>query len=317
VSPHGVAEDPPAPRRGTPPSEVDTSPAVARQLLAEQHPDLAELPIVPAASGWDNTTHRLGDEFALRLPRRALAAPLLAHEQRWLPELAPRLPLPVPAPVRVGHPARDFPFAWSVVPWFAGDTAEVAGVPAGAATALGRFLAALHLPAPAEAPANPARGVPLAERSSAIADRLAQVDASGLVDVVPLRVAVAQALAAPPAEARVWLHGDLHPRNLLVAEGRIAAVLDWGDVTAGDPATDLALAWMLFDAPERRTLLAARGGVDAALRACARGWAVLFGAMLLSVGVADRDDGFTSVGRRTLERVAADVVGDPDRRDER
>src|SRR5690349_9653047 len=106
-----------------PAAEVAIDEALVRALLRDQHPDLAELPLERVAFGWDNVVLRLGDELAVRVPRRQLAASFIEHEQRWLPELAPRLPLPVPAPVRVGRPALGYPWSWSVVPWMAGGEA--------------------------------------------------------------------------------------------------------------------------------------------------------------------------------------------------
>src|SRR5580693_4346559 len=99
---------------GTPATEIEIGERQARQLLAAQHPDLADLPIVSIASGWDNHLLRLGDTLALRFPRRTLGAQLILNEQRWLPQLKDRLPLAVPAPVRIGTPQFRYPWAWSV-----------------------------------------------------------------------------------------------------------------------------------------------------------------------------------------------------------
>src|SRR5262245_2189646 len=150
-----------------PAAEVSVSPELVRRLLAAQQPDLAHLPVQPMAHGWDNLMYRLGGELAVRLPRRAAAARLIMHEQRWLPAIAPRLPLPVPAPVRTGRPALGYPWPWSIVPFLPGQMAarEPPADPAGAAASLGGFLAALHAPAPADAPVNPIRGIPLAGRA--------------------------------------------------------------------------------------------------------------------------------------------------------
>ncbi len=109
---------------GTPAAEIEIGTVLVRQLLNAQHPDLATLKITPAASGWDNAMLRLDDHLGLRLPRRAAAA-LIVNEQTWLQVLAPRLPLNVPAPVRAGVPDHNYPWAWSVTPWFAGETADV------------------------------------------------------------------------------------------------------------------------------------------------------------------------------------------------
>ena len=110
------------------------------------------------------------------------------------------------------------------------------------------------------------------------------------------------ALNASPCATRQWLHGDLHPLNIIVRRGRITGIIDWGDLTGGDPATDLAAIWMLFGASARDSALAAYGGIDPELEARAKGWAVLFGAVLLDSGMADHPR-HAAVGAQTLRRV--------------
>jgi aminoglycoside phosphotransferase (APT) family kinase protein len=146
-----------------PPAEVEVSADLVRRLLADQHPDLARLPVEFLANGWDNELYRVGDGLVARLPRRALGAQIISNEQRWLPGLAPRLPLPIPSPERTGVPGCGYPYSWSVVPYLPGVPAAQASSfdPEAAAVAVGGFLGALHVPAPADAPANPFRGVPL------------------------------------------------------------------------------------------------------------------------------------------------------------
>jgi aminoglycoside phosphotransferase (APT) family kinase protein len=292
------------PSPGTPVAEWPIDRDLVAALLADQHPDLAGLPLQEVAAGWDNAMFRLGDRRAVRLPRRALAAPLIAHEQAWLPRLAPQLSLPVPAPERVGAPALGYPWAWSVLPWLAGAPADQHPPAPGQALVFAAFLRSLHTPAPADAPPNPVRGVPLAQRQAAVEvrmERLAQrTDLVGPPIVAIWRAALAAPIDTPPT----WLHGDLHPRNLLVEAGALSGVIDWGDLTAGDRATDLAAIWMLFDAPqERAAALAAYGNISPATMLRARGWAVLFGLILLETGLADNPRN-ALIGERTLRRLA-------------
>src|SRR4029450_5185628 len=101
---------------------------LVRALLEAQHPDLAKLPLKDVGSGWDNRLYRLGEALAVRLPQRAVAAPLIEREQRWLPQLAPRLPLPVPIPVRTGEPGCGYPWPWTIVQWRIGESAETAAL---------------------------------------------------------------------------------------------------------------------------------------------------------------------------------------------
>lgn len=288
----------------TPLAEVEVDARLVRGLLRAQHPDLAERPLALAAAGWDNVTFRLGDDLAVRLPRREVAADLLRHEQQWLGRLAAHLPLPIPVPVRTGGPGDGFPWPWSVVPWLAGATADLAPPAEGAAEVLGRFLRALHRPAPPRAPRNPARGVPLRAREPTLRARLVALD--GVVDDTAVLDAWQRATRLPPAAETTWIHGDLHPRNLLVADGRLQAVIDWGDVGAGDPATDLMVAWALFGSRARAALLDAYGATGPSLVGRARGWALLFGTTLLDVGHHDDDPAFAAVGRRLLAEVLAE-----------
>lgn len=288
-----------------PAAEIEVDEDLIRSLLREQHPDLARLPLADTGAGWDNLLWRLGDALLVRLPRRATAAALTVHEQRWLPELARRLPLPVPAPRRVGRPGGRYPWPWSVVPWLPGSPADGAGLidTVDAAVRLGHFLDSLHRPAPAEAPANPWRGVALAERTATFDERVSVLAAE--IDVPATRRLWDRALAvAPWSGTPRWLHGDLHPANILLAQGTVSAVLDFGDLCSGDPATDLAGAWMLLPAGAMAHFHAAYGGVDDDLEMRSLGWAVLFGLMLLGIGLDDRPT-YETVGRATLARVTA------------
>ncbi|WP_335980244.1 aminoglycoside phosphotransferase family protein [Streptomyces sp. CA2R106] len=285
-----------------PAAETAISRELVRQLLADQHPDLAGHDLGAPANGWDNMVCRLGRDHLVRLPRRAAAAGLVLSEQRWLPGLAGRLPLPVPAPVRTGRPGRGYPWAWSVVPYLPGETA--ARTPPAdegeTALALGGFLAALHRPAPPDAPANAARGIPLAGRTENFVAQLPH-----LADPVAAEAALRvwrRALAAPVWDGPpVWLHGDLHPANILVDRGRVSAVIDFGDLTSGDPATDLSVAWMLLSAPGRAGLRAAYGRADDATWTRARGWALALALVFLAHS-ADNPL-MAAVGRRTLDAV--------------
>lgn len=244
------------------------------RLVRAQHPDL-DGPLRLVANGWDNVVYRLGADLCVRLPRRAAAVDLVRHEQRWLSGIAARTGVPVPAPVRAGAPGPDFPWPWSICPWFEGRPA--ADVPPGervpAATDLAEFLARLHVPAPPDAPRNPYRGVPLAARDPVVRERLA-----GDPDLLRLwdELRAAPAWAGPP----VWLHGDPHPANLVLTSSgpaRLAAVIDFGDLTGGDPAADLAAGWLAFDAAGRAAFRArydALTGIDDDTWVRARGWAL-------------------------------------------
>ena len=295
--------DPGATVTSTPAAEWNIDAALVRALLRTQHPDLAHLDIEPFGSGWDNAMFRLGADLLVRLPRREVAEGLIENEQRWLPVLAPRLTLPVPAPVRVGVASEHFPWRWSVLPYLPGIAADAAPVDTDEAERLADFLRALHQPAPAEAPRNPVRGVPLEKRAAVTEERLVRLEQKTALITQETYDAWRGGLAAPSATTDTWLHGDFHARNVLVRGGRLSAVIDWGDLCQGDCATDLACVWMLLPEPRAREQAILRYGVDDALWRRARGWAVFFGAVLLDTGLID-DQRHAAMGEHTLRNLA-------------
>lgn len=291
---------------GTPSAELEIDVPLIADLLAAQHPDLKHLPIHLMDAGWDNVMFRLGDQLAVRLPRRKMAAALLEHEQTWLPQLADRLPISVPKPYRCGQPALGYPWCWSVLPWLPGVCADQQEPDANQAQRFALFLRSLHIPAPSNAPRNPFRGVRLHQRAALVAERMQRLETTTNLITPVVKRAWNQALNAPIDVQPTWLHGDLHPRNILVENGLITGIIDWGDITCGDRATDLAAIWMLFSTQTvRQQAIAAYGSVSPTTLQRAQGWAIFFGTVLLETGLLDNPRN-AAIGERILQRIAED-----------
>jgi aminoglycoside phosphotransferase (APT) family kinase protein len=290
--------------------EVDTDDALVGRLLAAQFPQWARLPIqrLPSA-GTDNAIYRLGDDLCVRLPRIPAATGQVEKEQRWLPKLAPHLPLAIPVPLARGTPAEGYPWHWSVYRWLEGENATLDRIadPRDAAADLARFIAALQRIDPTGGPApgrhNFFRGVPLALRDSFTRDAIARLH--GVLDTDAATSAWEAALQAPASQgAPVWIHGDLQSGNLLAQRGRLSAVIDFGGLGVGDPACDLIVAWNLFSAEARDAFRAALP-VDDATWARGRGWALSTGLVALPYYL-DTNPVLAGISRRGIDEVLAD-----------
>ena len=283
---------------------------LARRLVAAQFPQWADLPVRPVElDGWDNRTFRLGSELSLRLPSGDWYALQVDKEQTWLPRLGPHLPLPIPQPVARGEPGEGYPYPWSVYRWLEGEPASSCSVfdPVALASSLAGFLRALQrVPAaggPAPGPHNFFRGGPLSTYAEETEVTVAALGDAVAADAV--RRVFADALAAQWAGEPVWVHGDVAAGNLLLRDGRLAAVIDFGSSAVGDPACDVVIAWTLFSGASRAAF---RSGlaVDAATWSRGRGWA-LWKALITLVGDLERGDAAAAAQtRRVIERVLAD-----------
>lgn len=288
-----------------PAAEVELSVDLVRRMVAAQFPQYADLEVSEVANGWDNVVYRLGAHLGLRVPRRQMGADLIENEVALLPLVAPDLPLPVPAALHVGEPQFGYPWRWTICPWFEGRHMGLQP-PAdaqGAARDLAVFLAALHRPFPA-APANPfGRGAPLSERDELTRQRIEltvpEAQRRQALDVWQLCLS-APVWDGPP----MLLHGDMHVMNLVVDDQRLVAVIDFGDICSGDPACDLAVAWMFPDtectSQFRAALARAGGAADEATWLRALGWALGFAVTYLA-NSADHPE-LNQIGRHTLER---------------
>jgi aminoglycoside phosphotransferase (APT) family kinase protein len=266
--------------------EVDTDPSLVSRLLADQFPQWADLPIEPVeSSGTDNAIYRLGEHMAVRLPRIPGGTGTIDKELRWLPELAPLLPVAIPLPLAKGSPGQGYPWHWSVHRWLDGECVNVERMadPVGLAQDLGGFVAALRRIDTAAGPTpeqEGSRGLPLARRDAATRDAIVALD--GVVDARAVTAAWEAALRAPTWQRPgVWIHGDLLSGNVLVdGNGRLSAVIDFGCMTVGDPACDVMAGWTLFSAEGREAFRSAIA-VDDATWARGRGWALSFALIAL------------------------------------
>ena len=256
----------------------ELSPALVRCLISRTFPAWADLPVRRVdLDGWDNATFRLGDSLSVRLPSADGYVPQIAKEHRWLPALAPALPLPIPRPVAMSRPACGFPRPWSVYRWLEGDVAASAAItdPVTFADDLARFLVALRM---VDATGGPAagghsfgRGGPLDTYDAETRAAVAALD--GRIDVPAAIRTWEDALDRPWRGAPVWVHGDVSPSNLLVRDGRLAAVIDFGCCAIGDPACDTVMAWTWFSGIAETTFQGTLD-LDADTWARGRGWAL-------------------------------------------
>lgn len=283
-----------------------TADTVSR-LVASQFPQWADLPVREVSlQGWDNRTFRLGDEFSVRLPSAAGYVPQIDKEHRWLPRLAPCLPLPIPAPLAKGQPAEGYPWQWSIYRWLPGDPAATAQIPdlARFASDLAGFLGALYRIDPGDGPiAGPHsfyRGGPLsaydAETRRAIATLRDEINTDAATRIWE------EALCAEWHGPPVWVHGDVAVANLLVQDGRLNAVIDFGSSAVGDPACDTVIAWTYLTGNARQTFRHELP-VEQSAWTRGRGWA-LWKALILIAGT-------DPIKANDARRVLTEVVSSP------
>lgn len=287
--------------------EVATDVALVRRLLAVQFPHWSDWPIEPVVSyGTDHDIYRLGADLAARLPRIGWATDQAAKEATWLPRLAPHLPLALPVPVAMGHPADGYPFDWSVCTWLPGQNANSTIDDLDlAAVDLAAFVLALRRIDTAGAHPRPphGRGGPLAERDDQVRRSLVQL--GDRIDVDAARYAWQESLDAPAWDGpEVWVHGDLLPGNLLVVDGRLSGVIDFGGLNVGDPACDLQPAWNVFTG-DSRARFRAELDVDDASWLRGRGWALCQAVSALPY-YWDTNPGMVRQASHALAQVLAD-----------
>jgi aminoglycoside phosphotransferase (APT) family kinase protein len=293
----------------TPVTHVAINAGLVRRLVAAQFPQWAQLPIRPVAvDGWDNRTFHLDADMTVRLPSAAGYALQVEKEHRWLPRLAPLLPLPIPAPLAKGAPTDEYPWPWSIYRWIDGETATTERIAdlRQFAIDLAAFLNALQridaADGPPPGPHNFFRGGPLTVYDGETRQALVALDRK--IDTDAARAVWEAALAATWRGAPVWFHGDISWGNLLVAQGRLSAVIDFGTSGVGDPSCDLAIAWTLFEGQSRAAFRAALP-LDQATWARGRGWTLWKGLIVLAATI-DADPLEAARARRVIDAVLTD-----------
>ncbi|MBB4942951.1 aminoglycoside phosphotransferase (APT) family kinase protein [Streptosporangium album] len=289
---------------------IDAS--LVKRLIADQFPEWVGLSVTPVeVDGWDNRTYRLGEKMTVRLPTAAGYAPAVDKEHRWLPILAPSLPVAVPMPLAKGAPGAGYPFNWSIRRWLEGETASpdrIDDLPAFAAS-VADFILALQRADATDGPQAGAhsfyRGASPAHYDDETRRSLAVLD--GRIDTDRASAVWDTALDATWAGAPVWFHGDFASGNLLVREGGLAAVIDFGTSGVGDPACDLVIAWTMFSGDSREAFRSAVSQ-DSATWARARGWA-LWKALIVLAKEIDTDERQAAANRRVIDEVLSDHDG--------
>jgi aminoglycoside phosphotransferase (APT) family kinase protein len=289
--------------------KVNIDVSLVSRLVSTQFPQWADLPIKPVEfDGWDNTTFRLGEDMSVRLPSAERYILQVDKEHRWLPKLASHLPLPIPAPLAKGKPGEGYPFPWSVYRWIEGEPATIERIEdlAGFATTLADFLTALQrvdpTGGPPPGPHNFFRGGPLTVYDAETRQAVAALE--GKIDTAAASAVWEAALKATWHGPPVWFHGDVAWGNLLVKEGRLSAVIDFGTSGVGDPSCDLAIVWTLFGGESRDTFRAALQ-LDDATWARGRGW-TLWKALITLAAHIDTNPSKAGIARLVIDEVLAD-----------
>lgn len=284
-----------------PNADIYLNEEIVKKIVTSQFPEFSNLEIELLDHGWDNENYRLGSDFIVRMPRRLSASRLILNEIDWLPKLKDKLPINVPAPVRVGIPDQNYPWYWSITPWFEGESADKNFPDEIEAFRLINFLKKLHIKNPDKAPENLYRGIWLLTKRYEIEKRMKCLRSKTKLITDRIENKWYEAVNEPLAE-KCLIHGDLHPRNIIVKVGRIEAIIDWGDITAGDPANDLACLWMLFRQDKIRLEALDLYGASENLIKRSIGWAIFFGIMFLDTGL-NSNSGYQKIGEFIFENL--------------
>ncbi|MCT4638499.1 MAG: phosphotransferase [Bacteroidales bacterium] len=278
---------------------MDVTEDIVKSLIEQQFGDMKKLPVRFLDSGADNNNYLLGNQYLVRLPKDKDAAALINNEIKWLPYLQNRLNIDIPVPHRVGEPTDTFLWNWTITPWFRGDTADISAIDNREISVVTDFLKTLHSYAPKDAPINPYRGVALTKKAADVQERINRLKTR--TDLITNKITQLweTAINEPVPEYKTLIHGDLHPKNIITSNRKIKAVIDWGDITTGDPANDIAILWMLFNDKTAINNALKQYGASQSLINRSIGWAIFFGTLFLDTGL-NTNPQYTNTGHQTL-----------------
>ncbi|HLF66504.1 MAG TPA: aminoglycoside phosphotransferase family protein [Gammaproteobacteria bacterium] len=279
-------------------------------LVVRQFPQWKDLPIRPVSrGGWDNKTFHLGENMLVRMPIAAEYALQVEKEHQWLPKLRPFLPLQIPVPLAMGKPTENYPWKWSIYRWLPGNNAASSPIThlRDFAIHLAQFLIALqHIDptdGPLPGPHSFYRGGNLSTYDNQV--RQAIILLKNKINIVAATKVWERALTSTWQGSPVWVHGDISPGNLLMQNGHLSAVIDFGQLVVGDPACDLSITWMLFNG-ESREIFRSMLPLDADTWARARGW-TLWKFLIVAAGLTSWDAFNIAQAQRIIDEVINDI----------
>ena len=291
---------------------MDITTELVESLIAEQFPqwaDLAVAEVIP--NGWDNRTFRLGEEMSVRLPSAERYIHQVQKEHEWLPKLAPYVSLPITMPIAIGQPGSGYPWQWSVNGWMEGETASTGHINdlPQFARSLAEFLNSLQdvdsTNAPTPGPGKRGADVGYYDDESREAIKILETESTGDgLDTQAITAVWDAALESKWTKDPIWIHGDVSLGNMLVVNGELSAVIDFGGACVGDPACDLAIAWTAFEGESREAFRIAID-LDADTWARGAGW-TLWKALITYSGLSETNAAEAQTSRQTIERILAD-----------
>jgi len=287
----------------TPDVEVNTSEELIKELLDTVQVGVKSMRLL--GEGWDNMMYLVNDSYLIRLPRRNVADQLIQNEQGFLLKYGRDMLIPVPKILHLGKPGDAYPYHWTISNFLLGEPAVGMYPDDDQCELFASFLKSVHSLDGSEMNFNPYRSTPLTSRAKDMSNKMQELKQSTTLISDKIESIWQRALSETHPETKSIIHGDLHARNILLSGSRFSGIIDWGDVCCGDPATDLASIWMLFRNADSRRRCLTIYGADDSLIARSKGWAIVFGVLLTSIGIANQDS-HEQIGRFALKNLNED-----------